>query len=213
MKNKLQITIALITLTLFTRTTLLFSQNTITDVNIQVYVLNGPQCTHWYYASVTDSILGVTPLYPVDIDTFPQQYIYKYVVQSITELLPSTATFQFCAVTTPPCTCVDNCVTTSVGYGGAITLLLCGTTTSTNELETNTDSVPFRQKFFNSDVLKIVFDPCEVGNDYFVFNTSGALVQSGVINNCDFVLDLRNLPFGLYLLRTNNNKNYKCYTK
>jgi hypothetical protein len=175
-------------------------------------VLNGPQCSHWYYASVTDSILGVTPLNPVDIDTFPQQYIYKYVVQSITELLPSTATFQFCAVTTPPCTCVDNCVTTSVGYGGAITLLLCGNTTNIEQTQTNTNNITFRQKFFNSDVLKIVFDPCEVGNDYFVFNTSGTLVQSGVINNCDFVLDLRNLPFGLYLLRT-NNKNYKCYTK
>jgi hypothetical protein len=175
-------------------------------------LLNGPQCNHWYYASVTDSILGVTPLYPVDIDTFPQQYIYKYVVQSITELLPSTATFQFCAVTTPPCTCVDACVTTSVGLGGAITLLLCGNTTNVEQTQTNTDNIPFRQKFFNSDVLRIVFDPCEVGNDYFVFNTSGTLVQSGVINNCDFVLDLRNLPFGLYLLRTNNNKNYKCYT-
>jgi hypothetical protein len=138
-------------------------------------VLNGPQCSHWYYASVTDSILGVTPLYPVDIDTFPQQYIYKYVVQSIT-------------------------------------LLLCGNTTNIEQTQTNTNNITFRQKFFNSDVLKIVFDPCEVGNDYFVFNTSGTLVQSGVINNCDFVLDLRNLPFGLYLLRT-NNKNYKCYTK
>lgn len=182
-----------------------YSQN-ITDININVFVLNGPQCNHWYYASVADSVLGTYSINAYDIDTFPQQYIYKFVVPSIIQTLPSSAVFNFCAVTTPPCTCVDACVNTSVGYGGAITLLLCNNTTNITQVDSSTTQLPFRQKFFNSDVLKIVFDPCEVGNEYWVFNTTGTLVQRGVIKTCDFVLDLRNLAFGLYFIRTSKNK-------
>jgi hypothetical protein len=199
MKNiTTKIILSLIALTFFFRTT--FGQ-TITDFNINVYVLNGPQCSHWYYGVLNDTVLGTTVLNAYDIDTFVQQYVYKFVVQSTT--IPSNATFQFCAITTPPCDCVDACVYASpVGVGGAITMLLCDdSATGVTEVR---DSVvqPYQQKFFNNDVLTFRFDPCELSNKYYVFNTTGAVVQCGVIDRCDFTLDLRNLPFGLYMIRT-----------
>ena len=174
-------------------------QNTTTDILLKVYVLNGPQCNHSYYGVLTDSVFGTTPLPLYSIDTFTNVHIYNFV---ITNASP-TAMVSFCAVPTLPCLCGVQCTgTVPLGNGGAITLLLCGNTTGINNVSNDSTTIPRKDKFYNSDVVTLRFSECELNNCYYVYNLNGSLVQQGIIDNCEYTLDLRHLPFGLYLLKT-----------
>lgn len=174
-------------------------QNTTTDILLKVYVLNGPQCNHSYYGVLTDSVFGTAPLPLYSIDTFTSVYIYNFV---ITNASP-TAMVNFCAVPGPPCTCGVQCTgTVPLGNGGAITLLLCGNTTGINNVSNDSTTIPRKDKFYNSDVITLRFNKCELNNCYYVYNLNGSIVQQGIIDNCEYTLDLRHLPFGLYLLKT-----------
>lgn len=174
-------------------------QNTTTDILLKVYVLNGPQCNHSYYGVLTDSVFGTAPLPLYSIDTFTNMYIYNFVIN----IASPTATVSFCAVPGPPCTCGVQCTgTVPLGNGGAITLLLCGNTTGINNVSNDSTTIPRKDKFYNSDVITLRFNKCELNNCYYVYNLNGSIVQQGIIDNCEYTLDLRHLPFGLYLLKT-----------
>lgn len=184
---------------LFSLTTQIIKAQFNTDILLKVYVLNGPQCNHTYYGAVQDSVFGTFSLVPTSVDTFTSVHIYNFIINQSS----ANAQYNFCAVPAPPCTCPVQCTGIQpLGLGGAVTILLCGNTTEVENIITPPQIEQVKNKFFNSDVIKFSFDECELGNCYYVFNTMGSLVKSGIIETCDFTLDLRNLPFGLYLLKT-----------